>query len=116
MSKLSLHHLGRRMAVVLVLGVALGAWGVPTALGASQFPLLSVESLRNPDGTLNLTTGQQGTLDLRGWQVALDSTRGPILTQAAPQPASLAAANTWTALPHNGLNDVVFALAVSGTH
>src|SRR5262245_40008822 len=112
MFKLALRHLRRSMAVVLGLGFVLVASGAPTAPGAAQFPLLSVESLVNPDGTLKLVTGQQGTVDLRGWDVTLDSTRGPILT---PQPASLAAANTWAALPHDGLNNAVTSLAVSGT-
>lgn len=101
---------------------------------------LSVESLLNPDGTLNLTNSADGAVDLRGWNVALDSKRGPVLSPASsaldsksgpvlspvsnlqspisnPQsPVSAPSAptfnDTWSTLPNNGLNTNVYALAV----
>jgi N-acetylneuraminic acid mutarotase len=71
------------------------------------------EGLLNPDGTLDLSTGFQGTLDLRGWEVTMDSQRGPIL-KPAPQLAA-ASAPAWNALPNQGLSGVVWALAVTGS-
>ena len=52
-----------------------------------------------------------GTLDLRGWEVTLDGERGPIIKQANSPAASPGA---WHALPNQGLNNYVSALAVSG--
>jgi len=72
---------------------------------------IPVEALLNPDGTLNTSTGASGTLDLRGWNVTLDSVRGPVLSRNAP--AALAA-GTWSALG-TGLNDDVYAIAISGS-
>jgi hypothetical protein len=74
---------------------------------------VSPEGLLNPDGTLDLSTGFQGTLDLRGWEVTMDSQRGPILKPAS----QLAAASdpAWNALPNQGLSGAVWALAVVGS-
>ncbi|MBK9714725.1 MAG: PxKF domain-containing protein [Kouleothrix sp.] len=94
-------------ALLLAPLLALGASGAQTA----SAHMLSPESLLNPDGTLNLAAGRQGTLDLRGWNVTLDAARGPILSRA--QTASLAA--PWAALPNGGLDGSVFALAVMGS-
>ena len=68
------------VVVLLALGVMASA---PPAQAAQMIP---VQALLNPDGTLNLSTGASGALDLRGWNVTLDSVRGPILTQDRPQP------------------------------
>jgi N-acetylneuraminic acid mutarotase len=72
---------------------------------------VSPEGLLHADGTLDLSTGFQVTLDLRGWEVTLDGERGPVL-----EPASVSAASTtaWSALPNQGLNGTVRALAVTG--
>jgi len=74
---------------------------------------VSPYGLLNPDGTLDMSTGFQGTLDLRGWQVTLDGERGPVLEPASLSDASQA--KTWNAFPNQGLNYGVFALAVSGS-
>ena len=87
-----------------------GAQAAPSAPAAQMLP---VESLLNPDGTLNIGTDASGTLDLRGWNVTLDSARGPILTHDAPAPAA-PNAEPWSALA-NGLNGPVRALAVMGS-
>jgi N-acetylneuraminic acid mutarotase len=73
---------------------------------------VSPQGLLNADGTLDLTTGFQGTLDLRGWEVTLDGERGPVF-----EPASVSAASTsgWSALRNGGLNGNVYALAVVGS-
>ena len=80
----------------------------------AQSRTLDPASLLNPDGTLDLTSNPHGFFDLRGWDVALDSVRGPVLS---PQnrPARAAASGVWSALPGNGLNGYVEALAVIGT-
>ncbi len=116
-------------ALVLTSAAAtvLAPLAVPSA--SAQFEGVPVERLVNGDGTLNLSAGFSGSLDLRGWEVTLDSQRGPILSRAsdearrfqgngnlepqrAPQtPLSLA----WSAFPHAGLNGSVYALALSGS-
>jgi trimeric autotransporter adhesin len=88
------------------------------AISAPHAPaaqMLPVEPLLNLDGTLNPRAGASGALDLRGWNVTLDSARGPILTHNTSAPAE-SNANTWSALTHNGLTGaMVNALAVIGS-
>ncbi|RIK24524.1 MAG: hypothetical protein DCC54_13565, partial [Anaerolineae bacterium] len=79
----------------------------------AQAQALDPASLLNPDGTLDLTSNPHGVFDLRGWDVTLDTLRGPILTPSASAPAAPDAL-TWTPLARNGLNNFVTALAVSG--
>ena len=88
-----------------------GAQAAPDAPAAQMLP---VESLLNSDGTLNTRTGASGALDLRGWNVTLDSARGPILTHDAPAPAA-PNAEPWSALDHHGLKGEVYALAMMGS-
>ena len=63
------------------------------------------------DGTFNIEAigSKQLSLDLAGWQVALDPERGPVFST---EPQMLA--DSWTALG-SGLNAGVSAMAVSGT-
>ncbi len=100
---------------------------------AAHFQNVSVEQMLNPDGTLNLSAGGSGALDLRGWNVTLDSKRGPILTRrrGGSEPLqkptrdpharsgtfdpAAPLALSWQALPNNGLSNTVTALAVSGS-
>ncbi len=81
-------------------------------LADAQMKMLAVESLLNPDGTLNVASGARGTIDLRGWNVAMDSKRGPILSRSPNM--SVTALNAWEALPNNGLNGFVRAMVLSG--
>lgn len=86
----------------------------------------------NPNGTLTLGAGRSGTVDLRGWNVTLDSRRGPILTRQEDQVAGSRAgsrphstslrsdsaaplAPAWQAMPGNGLNSLVETMAFSGS-
>jgi hypothetical protein len=100
--------------IAALLTVALGT-APAKPVQAEPVPLAGAVSpggLLNPDGTLNTTTGFQGTLDLRGWEVTLDGEHGPLLKQAnSPAYTPLA----WDALPNQGLNGEVYALALSGT-
>ncbi len=85
----------------------------PADTERAQTRALDPASLLNPDGTLDLTSNPHGVFDLRGWDVTLDTLRGPILTPRASAAAALDAL-TWTPLARNGLNSFVTALAVSG--
>jgi len=99
--------------IAALLALALGT-APAKPVQAEPVPLAGAASpggLLNPDGTLDTTTGFQGTLDLRGWEVTLDGERGPLLKQAN-SPAALPIA--WHALPDEGLKNNVRALAVSG--
>lgn len=82
----------------------------------AQSQMLSVASLLNRDGTINTTAGVNGALDLRGWNVTLDSKLGPILTPLQEPLTTSAASPTdeWWALPHKGLDNTVYAMAVIG--
>jgi hypothetical protein len=95
---------------------------------------LPVQSLLKPDGTLNLTTGFKGALDLTGWEGTLDGLRGPIIrrqsstTREVAERSALAGysesrvaypylpqATGWISLPNHGLNSYVYAMAVVGS-
>ncbi len=103
------------LVITSLLTVALGTAPVwptqaePVALAGAVSP----EGLLNPDGTLDLSTGFEGTLDLSGWEVTLDGERGPVLKPASRPAASSTAA--WHALPDQGLDSTVFALAMVGS-
>ncbi len=103
----------RAIVCALVFGALLLSSGslVPSAAAAHH---LAVNDFINADGTLNLAAQPQGTFDLRGWNVTLDSVRGPVLAPGASAPAA-PNAPTWSALAHNGLNNDVNALAVIGS-
>ena len=66
------------LLVVLLAGLFLFTPNtVPVVLA---HPGITLAQLVNPDGTLNLSTGFNGSLDLAGWQVTLDAKRGPVFT------------------------------------
>src|SRR5262245_23163609 len=94
--------------------VGLALLGMLLSLLATQTPLfenaLPVASLLKPDGTLDLSHKGNGTLDLRGWDVTLDSKRGPVLSPQAGEPASKPAPYPM-ADAHGGLNGNVKAIA-----
>src|SRR5215208_4230654 len=50
---------------------------------------VSPEQMLTPDGTLNLNQDFSGTFDLEGWDVKMDTQRGPVFTRAdyVPIPA-----------------------------
>jgi len=104
----------RLLLVAALLAVAVGTAPPPArSVQAAPGGPVSPEGLLNPDGTLDLSTGFQGTVDLRGWQVTLDGERGPVL-----EPVSLPDAfqvTAWNALPKQGLDNAANALAVVGS-
>jgi len=87
---------------------------LPADTERAQTQALDPASLLNPDGTLDLTSNPHGVFDLRGWDVALDTLRGPILTPRASA-AAAPEASVWTPLANDGLSYWVYALAVSGS-
>lgn len=103
------------LCIVCLLGLLLG--GVQPV-----FPALAAQpanttaaaalpaSLLHPDGSLNLSDGFSGSLDLRGWQVKLDVQRGPILAPTAASPG-WNLLGTWTGTT----GDQVYALTVYGS-
>src|SRR5450759_1183342 len=131
--------INRKLSFFVILALLGASWlsftvpveATPNAVPSisAQFQTIPVERLLNPDGTLNLSAGGSGTLDLHGWDVTLDSKRGPILTRrrggSEPLPkqaldpharsgtvdSAVPLAPTWQALAHQGLYGTVFALA-----
>ena len=113
-----IHVLRSAQVIRIVLLVsALGALllvklsAAPPAVAQAQ--MIPAVSLLNPDGTVNTTTGATGALDLRGWNVTLDSVHGPILSPQPQMPAK--PLNAWSALPDKGLDGGVSALLVVGS-
>jgi N-acetylneuraminic acid mutarotase len=126
-----------RVGLLVVLLAGLGLFTPNAAPAALAHPSMILEHLVNPDGTLNLSTGFNGTLDLTGWQVALDATRGPVFIplngeirsavrraglprRSAAGDGPLAAPEAeWLPFPNDGMDNIgtdygVYALAVVG--
>jgi trimeric autotransporter adhesin len=115
-------RINRILNLVVIMALML-AWlpvtsvGATSVAGAHLAQMLPVENLLNSDGTLNTRTGVNSSLDLRGWNVTLDSSRGPILTRTAPAAPN---ADTWSAFANHGLTgnntlSHVSAIAVVGS-
>jgi hypothetical protein len=88
-------------------------------------PLTSLERLLNADGTLNLTTGFSGSVDVSGWAMRTGSNGAPRFVRTSNTSANAAPLSpgaspddvNWDGqfdLP--GANNTVFALAVSGSN
>src|SRR5450759_2726625 len=115
--------INRKMSFFVILALLGASWlsftvpveATPNAVPSisTQFQTIPVERLLNPDGTLNLSAGGSGTLDLRGWQVTLDSKRGPLFQPASGPPAN-PATDVWSPLG-TGMDSIVFAIAVSSS-
>ena len=92
---------------------------IPTASSSSKGVLL--EGMLNPDGTLNLSKGFSGSLDLSGYNVQIDSKRGPVFGPASSRdnaPAFAATTGDWDKIGDGGgvLTDRVKGIAVFGTN
>ncbi len=103
-----------RRAVRLVTLLALLA----TAMGQSpsepaRAALVSPAEMLNDNGTLDLASGYQGSLDLAGWDVRLDSQLGPVFSKAGAPLAEPGGSWSWPAA--GGFNATVYALSASGT-
>ncbi|MEW6363960.1 MAG: IPT/TIG domain-containing protein [Acidobacteriota bacterium] len=75
---------------------------------------VSPHGVVNPDGTIATDRGLACAVDLRGWDVTLDSQRGPVLRPKHRAMGSTLAPG-WSALANQGLNEYVCALAVVGS-
>jgi hypothetical protein len=73
----------------------------------------AADALLNPDGTLNISTGVRGAIDLRGWNVTLDTMRGPVF-EPSDRALLLPGTVDWSPL-NTGVNGAVQAVAISGT-
>ena len=69
---------------------------------------LPVEQLLNSDGTLNLTTGYSGNLDISNYGVMIDPERGPVFKP-------LSVPDVWTGLGAGANSDVYF-ITLNGTN
>ena len=95
----------------------------PTALATASpaaSPTRLPAGLLNADGTLNAGSGFNGALSLQGWNVRLDSQRGPVFSPTSEGSTSIgaqAAAGQWEKLGAAGgnLSNAVAALAVDGS-
>lgn len=106
-----LHHLAAQVAPV--------EFGGDLQQGEPKIPL---ERILNPDGTVNLSSGIQGTLDPKGWRMTVDHHGRPRFVQAngtfgVASVASKPGDDQWDdrfgqAADNGGLNDEVFAAAV----
>lgn len=105
------------IALLVMLGILLTLGLQTPAPIAAADAGIAVDSIRNADGTLNLNGDARGTLDLAGWNVTLDTVRGPILSRAETAPQAPMAAD-WQALPNNGLQSLstVRALLLDATN
>ena len=90
----------------------------PTAL--HQADLTSPQGFLNADGTLRLSSGLNGTLDLNGWNVQIDSQRGPLFSpKVSGNNAPLSVpAGKWAGIGDGGgnIDARVLGIAVSGTN
>jgi trimeric autotransporter adhesin len=80
--------------------------------------IVSPTELLNPDGTLALDGSFHGSLDLGGYSVSIDPTRGPVFSAEGKDAADPeAVANQWGKLGSSGgvFNDSISDIAVSGT-
>ena len=71
---------------ITLLALTFSAWGVTLTKAAAadtgSEAARPVQQLLNPDGTLNLTTGYSGSLDIAGYSVSLDPLHGPVFSPA----------------------------------
>ncbi|MEK6751509.1 MAG: choice-of-anchor Q domain-containing protein [Chloroflexota bacterium] len=91
-------------AFVLLASLLGGATPAQAAEGNTALP---VERLLNADGTLDLSAGYSGELDITNFDISLDPALGPVFKP-------LAVPNTWNALG-DGVNSFINAIAISGT-
>ncbi len=118
---------------LLVLSIVPDAHANGMPMQASRQPaVMPLETLLNADGTLNLSTGFSGSLDIGGWSMALASDGTPHFSRARPgdsannapalRPASLPDDAYWDGrfdyppgVGDAGAASFVGALAVSGS-
>ncbi|MBC7877630.1 MAG: hypothetical protein H7Y59_10715, partial [Anaerolineales bacterium] len=75
---------------------------------AGNTSALPISKLLNTNGTLNLTTGYSGAVDVDNYSVHLDPEHGPVFSP-------LMTINAWSSLG-SGLNNIVYAIAINGSN
>jgi hypothetical protein len=113
-----------------LLGTAQPAWAATSSgsgWNGSQ-PSLPLQSLLNPDGTLNLTTGFSGSLDADGWRMSAGPDGEPRFTPQDAPPAdpaapAIAGDEYWDDLfglgayyPDHPESSCIWAIAVDGAN
>ncbi|MBI5297812.1 MAG: S-layer homology domain-containing protein [Chloroflexi bacterium] len=106
------------LSILSLLALAFGALAPVTPAQAkagepsAPSDIVSPAGMLNTDGTLALDGSFSGALDLEGYGVALDPSRGPVFG-----PAQAAAPGQWAALGEGGgaITDQVRGIAVDGT-
>lgn len=76
---------------------------------------LDLSTLLKPDGTLDLTKGVSGSLNFKGFDVAIDPVKGPIFKPSRFMAGAAALADPWYNVL-GGLNGPCYAIAVSGAN
>jgi hypothetical protein len=102
----------RSLTILLtLLALTFSTLGITSPAAAAQKSAVppSAAEFLNADGTLNLSAGYSGNLDISDYSVTLDPMRGPLFS-----PAQTLTLNAFNALG-TGLNAGVSAIAISGT-
>lgn len=105
------------LAFVLAFGALTPAVQVEAkALDVASSKGISPEGMLNADGTLNLSGGLRGALNLSGYSVDIDSERGPVFDPASGVNAA-AASGQWAALGGGGgaVTSMVRGIVVYGS-
>jgi len=104
----------RSLTILFTLfALTMSALGITTPAVAAEktADLPSAAEFLNADGTLNLSAGYSGSLDISNYTVTLDPARGPLFS-----PPQTLTPNAWNALGIGGLSGFsVYAIAISGT-
>jgi hypothetical protein len=95
---------------IIAIMIALGASRL-IAQETSSLPLTpALGNYLNPDGTLNLTTGFNGSLDARGWRLSSDASGGPRFERVVGD-------ENWDdRFGPPGTNGTVYAILVNGSN
>lgn len=96
------------VCILLLLGTTTTEPTYASSLTTPFASSIPASQLVNPDGTLNMQQGAQGSIDLVGWHVSLDPKRGPLFTPQSPNAVG------WAGLAY-GVQGRVSAIVVNGS-
>ena len=103
------------LAMVL-LAAASAIRPMPLVVGSSPQPALRpLSEVLNPDGSMNLGAGFNGSLDPTGWRMGYGADGAPVFKPARGSSSLPELVGEWKALG-SGLNGDVRAIAVAGPH
>lgn len=95
------------LSIITLIMVTLSLTQAMPVSAAKQSNPSALTQYINTDGTINLNSGYSGPIDIHNYTVSIDPKRGPIFRP-------LTASGIWTPLG-GGLNNIVHAIAISGT-